>query len=177
MRKKPPLCVLVSGGLDSSVLLAALTGRHRSVWPIYVRQGLRWESTELYWLRRFLRRIHSRSLRPLEVLSLPMGDLYRSHWSTGRKSVPGARSRDAAVFLPGRNLALSLKAAVFAASRGIRRLALGSLDHNPFPDVAPRFFAFASLAHYHLVLTSLLPPPSTLIQHVENLCRHFIRGT
>jgi 7-cyano-7-deazaguanine synthase len=69
-----------------------------------------------------------------------MEDLYGAHWSTGKKSVPGARSPDRAVYLPGRNMALSVKAAVFAAMRKIPVLALGSLDHNPFPDASPRFF-------------------------------------
>ena len=35
---------------------------------------------------------------------------------------------------------LSVKAAVFAAMNKISMLALGPLDHNPFPDASPRFF-------------------------------------
>jgi 7-cyano-7-deazaguanine synthase len=132
--------VLVSGGLDSSVLLAELARRYNQVWPIYIRQGLRWESAEIYWLRRFLRQIHARSLRPLQVFSLPMGDLYGSHWSTGKRKVPGAQSRDTAVYLPGRNMILSVKAAVFCSLHKIPELALGSLDGNPFADAAPKFF-------------------------------------
>src|SRR5438876_9831912 len=69
-----------------------------------------------------------------------MADLYGAHWSTGKRAVPGGRSPDQAVYLPGRNMALSVKAAVFAAMRKIPVLALGSLDHNPFPDASPRFF-------------------------------------
>lgn len=132
--------VLVSGGLDSCVLLAESAKRYRAVWPVYIRQGLAWENVELYWLKRFLKKIPGRSVRPLRVLHLPMGDVYGVHWSTGGKAVPGPRSRDAAVYLPGRNLVLSVKAAIFAALNKIPGVAIGSLDHNPFPDATPRFF-------------------------------------
>ena len=52
----------------------------------------------------------------------------------------GVEAQDSAVCLPGRNMALSMKAAVFAAMNNIPALALGSLDHNPFPDATPGFF-------------------------------------
>ena len=157
--------MLVSGGLDSAVLLAEMAERYRRVWPIYIRQGLAWEAAELYWLKRFLLYLrpavipakagtqsniplgprHCTSgggdgIQALTVLSLPMNDVYGAHWSTGHRAVPGARSRDSAVYLPGRNMILSVKAAVFASMRGIPVLAIGSLDHNPFPDAAPAFF-------------------------------------
>src|ERR1051326_321915 len=109
------VCILVSGGLDSDVLLAEASALHQKVWPLYIRQGLAWENVELYWLKKFLRAIRNPRLKPLQILSVPMGDLYGGHWSTGRGLPPGARSADKAVYLPGRNLALSVKAAVFAS--------------------------------------------------------------
>src|SRR5258708_25240193 len=126
------ICVLVSGGLDSDALLSEMALRHSRVYPVYIRQGLVWEPVELYWLRLFLKRLVSvrpdarKVLRPLQVLSLPMSDLYGFHWSTGRGSIPGGRSADKAVYLPGRNLVLTVKAAVFCAMQKISRLALGS---------------------------------------------------
>jgi 7-cyano-7-deazaguanine synthase len=137
--RRPVLGVLASGGLDSCALLAELALRRRVV-PIYIRQGLAWEPVELYWLRRFLRAVSRRNVAPLAILSLPMGDLYRRHWSLGKAPVPSSLTPDAAVYLPGRNLVLVVKAAVFAALRGIPALALGSLGHNPFPDARPAFF-------------------------------------
>ena len=146
------------------MLLAELAGRYRSVWPVYVRQGLAWEKAELYWLRKFIKRLSAPPhpafsalsrrerdgaaqgeakppiIHPLVILDLPMADLYGPHWSTGQRPAPGARSRDSAVYLPGRNMILSVKAAVFAATRRIPVLAIGSLDHNPFPDADPLFF-------------------------------------
>ena len=130
----------MSGGLDSCVLLTESAKSYRRVWPIYVRQGLVWENTELYWLRRFIQQVGAREFHPLKVLSCVMSDIYGNHWSTGHQLAPGARSKDEAVYLPGRNLILSLKPAVFAAMNKIPVLALGSLAHNPFSDAAPAFF-------------------------------------
>ena len=149
---KSSIGVLVSGGLDSDVLLADMARRYKIVWPIYIRQGLAWEAAELYWLKRFISRLgpgpNLKRKRPwdlapistLSVFSLPMEDLYGRHWSTGGRHVPGANTKDEAVFLPGRNLTLSVKAAVFCSMHKISDLAIGSLDHNPFPDASLRFF-------------------------------------
>jgi len=155
---KSSIGVLVSGGLDSDVLLVAMAKRYKTVWPIYIRQGLAWEAAELYWLKKFLKKVvpgttfgpgpknvyirDSDQVRisKVRVFSLPMVDLYGVHWSTGKKPVPGTRTRDEAVYLPGRNLILSVKAGVFCAMNNISDLAIGSLDHNPFPDASVAFF-------------------------------------
>jgi len=133
------VCVLVSGGVDSCVLAGDLA-RKRVVYPIYIRQGLAWESIELYWLRRFLKALRNPRIKPLQVFSLPMADVYGDHWSVRGKTIPGARTPDSAVYLPGRNLVLTVKAAVFCAMHKIPALALGPLNHNPFPDATPGFF-------------------------------------
>ncbi|MFQ5692970.1 MAG: 7-cyano-7-deazaguanine synthase [Nitrospinota bacterium] len=133
------VCVLVSGGLDSCVLAAELA-RRRPVFPLFVRQGLRWEETELYFLRRFLDSLNRKNVRDLTVLDLPAGDLYGEHWSTTGEAVPGADTEDAAVYLPGRNVLLLSKAAVFCAMRRIPEIALGILGRNPFSDATPEFF-------------------------------------
>jgi 7-cyano-7-deazaguanine synthase len=54
--------------------------------------------------------------------------------------VPGAATPDKAVYLPGRNLLLLSKAAVFCAQHRNGAIAIGSLGHNPFPDATPKFF-------------------------------------
>ncbi|HKB06997.1 MAG TPA: 7-cyano-7-deazaguanine synthase [Candidatus Polarisedimenticolia bacterium] len=134
------VCALVSGGLDSSVLLWDLLRRRLTVRPLYVRAGMRWEAQELEVLRAFLRRIRSRRLLPLAVIEVPMSDLYGRHWSTTGARVPGLRAANESVYLPGRNLALLSKAATYCAMKGIRLLATGVLDSNPFPDATPAFF-------------------------------------
>lgn len=150
-RRGDSVCVLVSGGLDSAVLVHALAQRFERVFPLYVRAGLRWEPVEEYWLKRFLRATASRNgdgvIRPLTMTRLPVGDVYGAHWSLTGRGVPGTRSADSAVYLPGRNLLLLSKAAVFCALREIPAVALGPLKGNPFPDATPDFFrGFARLA-------------------------------
>jgi 7-cyano-7-deazaguanine synthase len=132
--------VLVSGGIDSAVLASEMTRRFALVHPIYVRFGLRWEDAELSSLRDFLGRLGTSRLGPLVVLDEPVEDVYGDHWSLGGSSVPGEDSPDEAVYLPGRNVLLVSKAAVWCRRRGIETLALGCLASNPFTDSTPEFF-------------------------------------
>ena len=62
------LAVLVSGGLDSAILLGEALRNHAAVHPLYVRNGLSWEAVELQHLHRFLEAVHTGGLRPLTVL-------------------------------------------------------------------------------------------------------------
>jgi 7-cyano-7-deazaguanine synthase len=140
LKTKSSIAVLVSGGLDSAVLLAEMARSYRKVFPVFIRQGLRWEAAELFWLRKFLRRLNLRNIAPLRVIALPMSDVYGDHWSQTGKKVPDARTPDSAVYLPGRNLLLLSKTAVFCALRDIPRVALAPLNHNPFADASSGFF-------------------------------------
>jgi 7-cyano-7-deazaguanine synthase len=70
-----PLAVLVSGGLDSAILLAEATRFFPAVHPIYVRVGSWWEPIEHEHLVRFLDAIGSPNVKPLVVLSQPVSDL------------------------------------------------------------------------------------------------------
>src|SRR5258708_38386891 len=98
--------VLVSGGLDSAILLAECVRRSETVYPLYVRSGLTWEPIELSYLRRYLETVRCAVLQSLQVLDLPVADLYGRHWSLTGCGVPDAASPDEAVFLPGRNVLL-----------------------------------------------------------------------
>src|SRR4051794_31802891 len=106
----PSLAVLVSGGLDSAVLLGEALQSRTFVHPLYIRCGLFWEAVELDHLRRFLAAVDGPALRPLHVLEMPVGDLYPAHWSLTGEGAPGADTPDEAVFLPGRNVLLLSKA-------------------------------------------------------------------
>ncbi len=132
--------VLTSGGLDSAILCVDMLRGFRRVFPLYIRGGLRWEDVELASLRRFLTAVERPGLETLVVLDEPVADVYGAHWSTSGANVPGAETPDEAVYLPGRNLLLTIKAAVWCRLRGIETLALGSLGSNPFPDSTPHFF-------------------------------------
>ncbi|HMF95372.1 MAG TPA: 7-cyano-7-deazaguanine synthase [Vicinamibacterales bacterium] len=133
--------VLLSGGLDSAVLVADEATRD-IVQPIYVRVGLAWEAEEQAIVTRLLAALPSASdVRPLVSLSVDMRDVYEAtHWAvTGR--APAYHTPDEDVYLPGRNVILLGKAGVYCASARIGRLVLGTLGHNPFPDATPDFRA------------------------------------
>lgn len=134
------IAVLVSGGVDSAVLCVDLLGDFSEVFPIYVRFGLRWEGVELAHLQRFLGAVARPGLMPLSVFEEPVADVYGRHWSTGESDVPGAETPDGAVYLPGRNLLLTAKAAVWCRLREVDYLALGTLKANPFADSSDAFF-------------------------------------
>ena len=133
------VCALVSGGLDSAVLVRRLLKEGRAVLPLYLRCGLAWEAAELYWLRRLLHAVRSPRLDALQVVHAPLGSIYGAHWSLTGRGVPGERSADQAVYLPGRNVLLLTHAAIVFAQRGISTIALGLLRGNPFGDASPRF--------------------------------------
>jgi 7-cyano-7-deazaguanine synthase len=166
------VCVLVSGGLDSCVLLGVMAQQFREIIPVYIQCGLRWEKAEIYWLRKYLKMLDRDSscarnksvaiphsvIHPLTVLCLPVRDVYGPHWSlpkldqnsvamgpTNYRSdqVPDRDSGDEQVYLPGRNLLLLSKAAVYCARERIPIIAMGQLRGNPFPDATPRFFRSA----------------------------------
>lgn len=133
------LAVLVSGGLDSAILVGEARSHVEVVHPIFVRGGLGWETAELAHLREFLTAIAGPKLGPLVILDAPVADLVADHWSVTGRGVPDGRSPDDAVYLPGRNLFLLTKAMLWCHLHGIPALALGVLGANPFPDATPGF--------------------------------------
>jgi 7-cyano-7-deazaguanine synthase len=135
-----PIAVLLSGGLDSAILLGHLVALGHRVQPIYLRGNLRWEPAELAAARAFVRAMARPALEDLVVLDMPLSDLYGVHWSTDGAAVPDASTPDEAVYLPGRNPLLLLKPIVWCGLHGIGRLALGVLGSNPFHDATPEFF-------------------------------------
>jgi 7-cyano-7-deazaguanine synthase len=142
-RRENAVCVLTSGGLDSSVLIAELAKEYRKVQPVYVRCGLFWEQAERYWLRRFLKQLqatHSH-IQPLKMLSMDLREMYGDHWSLTGKDVPAYHSDDFEVYLPGRNIILLAKTAVYCVLGGIGTIATAPLSANPFPDGTPQFYA------------------------------------
>ncbi|MSU78673.1 MAG: 7-cyano-7-deazaguanine synthase [Gemmataceae bacterium] len=134
------LAVLISGGLDSAILLGDALRRHSTVTPIFIRCGLSWEAVEYAVLQRFLAALKSPALRPLVVLDQPIADVYGNHWSITGKDAPLIGTPEEAVFLPGRNVLLLAKSLLWCHLNGVQALALGSLQTNPFPDATPAFF-------------------------------------
>ena len=131
--------VLLSGGLDSAVLVAdeAASGE---VQPIYVSVGLAWEAAERAAVSSLLAALNLNGrVQPLVSLGVDMRDVYAAtHWAMAG-TPPAYHTPDEDVYLPGRNVVLLGKAAVYCAAARIDRLAIGTLAHNPFPDATPAF--------------------------------------
>jgi 7-cyano-7-deazaguanine synthase len=132
--------VLFSAGLDSAVLLAD-AARHDEAQPVYVSTGLAWERQELEHAQRLLGApAYRNGVAPLVTLSLDMRDIYpATHWAI-RGEAPAFDTPDEDVYLEGRNVVLLAKASVFMARARLRRVLMGPLAGNPFPDATPQFF-------------------------------------
>jgi 7-cyano-7-deazaguanine synthase len=133
--------VLASGGLDSSILLSHLLNLGWRVKPFYIRSELGWQAAEKIALERYLIAVAGEQLEPLTVLDLPLADVYGNHWSITGHNVPAAGTTDEAVFLPGRNALLTIKAALWCQMHGISELAVATLRSNPFKDASASYFA------------------------------------
>jgi 7-cyano-7-deazaguanine synthase len=131
---------LLSGGVDSAVLVAKLLQDGRCVVPFYVRTGCLWEGCELATARRFLAALTCSNLADFVVLEMPVADLYDNHWSLSGRDVPDQSTPDEAVYLPGRNPLLLLKPALWCRMKGVPQLAIATLSNNPFDDARPEFF-------------------------------------
>lgn len=139
-KNKKSVGVLVSGGIDSSALLAELSSQYEEVFPVYIRCGYIWEKAELHALEKLIEGLEAPSLAPLIILDLPMRDLHADHWSMTGKRIPDEKSGTTEVYLPGRNLLLVSKGLVFCAQQKVDKLAIGILKGNPFPDATEIFF-------------------------------------
>jgi len=131
--------LLLSGGLDSSILLGHLLKQGYGVQPFYVRSGLAWQEWELAAAREFLDATRCRCTPDLVVLDLPLADVYGDHWSIRGEDVPDASSPDTAVYLPGRNALLAIKPVIWCHLHGIAALALAVLGSSPFADATEEF--------------------------------------
>ena len=149
-REKPPIrrAILLSGGLDSAVLVASelqetrnLYGENAYIQPIYVTSGFSWESGEQAQVNRLLQSKQFHGLvRQLACLDCPVSDTYPSkHWSLN-SNPPAYNTPDEDVYLVGRNILLLAKVSAYCAINRIERIAIGPLAGNPFPDATPEFF-------------------------------------
>jgi len=140
MNDNGKVAVLVSGGIDSALLIQAGLDQGREVHPLYVSVGFTWEEAERHCLQRLLERLARPSLKSLTVLHTPLRDLFPEHWAFTGRRVPDAKSRDEAVYLPARNLLLLSEGAVLAQARDLQEIWIGVLSANPFGDGKPEFF-------------------------------------
>jgi len=141
--------LLLSGGLDSSILLGHLLASGRRVRPLYIRSNLVWQAPELRHAECFLAAVACSRLDPLVMLDLPLADLYGDFWAVTGQGTPDAQSADESVYLPGRNALLAIKALLWCQLHAIESLAIAVLQTSPFADAkAPFFEEFeTTLAH------------------------------
>jgi 7-cyano-7-deazaguanine synthase len=175
-----PIAVLISGGIDSAVLLADAAQRFPCVHPVYIRTGLIWEGAELVHLRKYLQALSLPSvIAPLVILDQPVADLYGDHWSRSGHGVPAAGTPDEEVYLPGRNVLLLTKALLWCHLHQVSVLALAPLAANPFPDATPAFFAAMAAVvgqavrdHFTIVRPYACWHKTTVIQRGRGLPLH-----
>lgn len=141
---RPGVLTLLSGGLDSAIMIGLAVDRGDPVTPLYIRQGFVWEDEEEAAVRSYLdalSRLAPGAIAPLLVSTLSAPRRFAGVWAVDAGTpAPGADSPDEAVYLPGRNLALLTQAAMEAYSQGLQRIQMGSLSGNPFPDATAAFF-------------------------------------
>jgi 7-cyano-7-deazaguanine synthase len=133
--------VLLSGGLDSAVLLDQLLGQGWQVVPFYVRTDCVWAAAELAAVKQFLAAVDQPGLAELVPFDMPLADLYENHWSITGTGVPDDATPDEAVYLPGHNPMLLIKPMLWCATRRIGQLAMATLANNPFGDATAEFFS------------------------------------
>lgn len=168
----PPSAVLVSGGLDSAILVAERLQGGSEVHPLYVRCGFVWEDIELAHLRRFLDALRSPAVRPLKVLHQPVDDLLPDHWGLTGIGVPDGDSPDESVFLPGRNVLLLSKALLWCRLNGVDDLYLGILQGNPFRDASNGFLdAFGASVNLALGASITIHRPYARLSKTDVLHR------
>jgi len=139
-RQSDAVGLLLSGGLDSAILLGHLLAAGRRVQPFYIRSHLHWEAAEERAARRFVAAMRHDRSSELVTLDMPVADLYHDHWSVTGRGAPGAATPDEAVYLPGRNALLIVKAALWCQMHDVGELALAPLASNPFADATDSFF-------------------------------------
>lgn len=133
------LGLMLSGGLDSAILLVQLVREGYCVQPFYVSAGCQWEAAERAAIDRLLLELDDAKIGALVEFAMPVNDLFARHWSLTGVGVPDETTSDEAVFLPARNPLLLLKPALWCGENNIGRLALATLADNPFSDATPEF--------------------------------------
>src|SRR3954453_7771213 len=100
---RPTTGLLLSGGLDSAILLGQQLAAGSVIVQFYVRTGGVWEGAEVRAVRRFLAAIDQPELHELVIFDMPLDDLYGDHLSFSGSGIPYERTPDEAVYLPGHN--------------------------------------------------------------------------
>lgn len=131
--------LMMSGGVDSAVLLAHLLDQGYRVQPFHVSMGCAWDAVERRAVDHLIWAVAKEAVLPVVELAMPVADLYGDHWSITGDDTPDETTPDEAVLLWGRNPLLLVKPVLWCQRHNIPELALGTLAANPFPDATQDF--------------------------------------
>ena len=135
--------VLVSGGLDSCILLAHLLRQGHGVRPFYVRGGLFWERVELTALREFLAGRGRAAAGGIDGSRSAVGDLYAGIGALTAMTRPTPRAPTTPSTCRA-GMPCSASTGVWCRMHGIEQLALATLAGNPFADASDKSFVTSS---------------------------------
>lgn len=119
------IAVLFSSGVESTTLLYMYLQKGYLVYPVYVKSGEKWERLEVenaINLWRYTKRSYP-NLMALRILRVQGQVAPRETLKTIQD-----------IFIPLRNMTLITTCALYALSKNINRLAIGSLGLYAFPD-------------------------------------------
>lgn len=89
MTNPSSICVLVSGGLDSAMLVKRGLALGHLVYPLYVASGFQWERAERHCLNQQLQYLSNPKLKALKVLSYPAKEFFFGSLGISSPSRPG----------------------------------------------------------------------------------------
>lgn len=142
----PRAVVLLSGGLDSSTVLAAARAAGRECYALSVHYGQR-HAAEITAARRLAAALGAREHR---LASVDLGQFGGSALTDAAIAVPETPSSDIPVtYVPARNTVLLALALAWAEVLGADEIHLGvnAVDYSGYPDCRPAFIeAFEHLA-------------------------------
>lgn len=134
------ICVLISGGLDSSLLIKHALGEGRKVHPLYIESGFFWETQERAALQNILRLLAHPEVQSLKTIHASLQDFLPGHWGFHPENIPEGNLSPTATYVPGRNLFLLTHACHYAFSKKLTEIWIGTLKGSVFTDAKKYFF-------------------------------------
>lgn len=135
--EKEKVCVLCSGGMDSSFMLVLLSEAGYEVLPCYMDYGQKVKVKEVAALRAFCEKYGFAEPR---IFHIPMHDVFGDFWAVKGDTIPEYTGDIAKEYIPARNILFITKLAAFMQLNGIEKLALGAQATDCMPDNNRRFF-------------------------------------
>ncbi|HYK93317.1 MAG TPA: 7-cyano-7-deazaguanine synthase QueC [Thermoplasmata archaeon] len=149
-RRRSGSVVLLSGGMDSSTVLAQAIRERPPVHALTIIYGQR-HAREVAAARAVARHFHVDSHR---IVELPIGSLLPSALTDRRVPIPTSRNRPGtgripSTYVPARNTIFLSIALGYAEGHRLDRIWIGAnaIDYSGYPDCRPEYFrAFERLA-------------------------------